>query len=345
MKKKIIREVEDIEPKDFFIYSPRQAKMHAHTFSFQNLELVGSGKAGISLILRYMRKNGILPDRTYEILVPGWLGAWVYAEMNHFAFPSKCLSSKTKAIFMYHQYGFPQNINKLRDYADNNDLIIIEDCAHTLGGMSEGHQLGYIGEYSLYSFSKFFFCYALGALRSNNNEFLEYVRQKKQNVKRWITTFNNVSKAIYEYTISRSSKRLKSLALELTTMSYGLYGIGFKPLKKAEEIAKEKIDYEIEIRQKYYNQFREKTDKFGICDHLEKNYVYPYVIPIYVSDKVREKLVHKLQKNGFMTNIYHFDINRFFIEPDFKPCVPIFCHSGITESEFEHQIDVVLKVL
>jgi len=345
MKKKIIREVESIRLKDFFICPNRQDKIHAHTFAFQNLELVGSGKVAIALILEYMHEKGILPNRTYEILVPSWLGSWVYSTMNNFCFPVRSRSNKTKVIFMYHQYGFPQNINKLRDYADNNDLVVIEDCAHTLDGISEGHRLGHIGEYSLYSFSKFFFCYALGALRSKNDEFLEYVKQKKRSTKKWITIFNNASKAFYEYTISRSNKRVKSLALEFTGMSYALYSVGFEPFKKAEEFVKKKIDYEIEIRQKHYNWFREKTDKFGICDHLEKKDIYPYVIPINVSGKVREKLVCKLRENGFATNIYHFDMNRFFIEPDFKPCIQIFCHGSISQSELEHQIDIVQKVL
>jgi dTDP-4-amino-4,6-dideoxygalactose transaminase len=340
------REVESINIKDLFISSLRKNNNEAlNSFSFNDLEFVGSGKSGISLILRYLRHKGVIPDRTYEMLVPQWLGPWVYSQIGNYVFPSKHLSDKTKILLMYHQYGFPQNINKIKSFALDNKLTIIEDCAHTLYGKAFGQELGFIGDYSLYSFSKYFFCYTLGAVRSSDKDFLDFVRHEKKGVKRRITFFNNLSKALYEYTVDRHNEWLKSMALDLTFMSYSLYDVGFKPLKKAEKIAKNKIDYEIYIRNKYYKYFRERTDKFGICEHLEDDNVFPYMIPIIVSDNLREKLIIQLQEKGFMTKTLHFDIKRFFIEPDFRKCIPIFCHSGISETKFDEQVEIVSQFL
>lgn len=342
---KLIREVESIALKDLFLNVSRNGVVVADNFSFDGLEFTGSGKSGISLILRHLHRKRVLPNKTYEILVPQWLGSWVYFQMGNYAFPSNVLSNKTKVLVMYHQYGFPQNIDKILNYADDNKLIVLEDCAHTLAGESSGHKLGFIGAYSLYSFSKFFFCYTLGAVRSGDEEFLDYARQEKAKVNSWVTLFNNATKAMYEYTTDRSNEWLKSFALNLTYMSYALYDAGFKPLKKAESLAKKKVDYEIFIRDKHFKHFRERTDKFGICDHLEKEDVSPYMIPILVSDSKRDKLVGKLRERGFGTKVHRFDVNRYFIEPDFQPCIPIFCHSGISESKFDEQIDIVLGSL
>lgn len=292
-----------------------------------------------------MGQRRILLDRTYETLVPQWLGPWVYSQIGNYSFPTRLLTNKTKTLLMYHQYGFPQDVNKIMNFANDNELIVIEDCAHTIAGKALNQELGFIGDYSLYSFSKFFFCYTLGAVRSSDSDFLEYVRKEIKSVKKRIIFFNNFSKAFYEYTADGQNKWLKSLALDMTIMSYSLYDIGFRPIKKAKEIAKKKINYEIYIRNKYYKYFREQTNKFGICDHLEDENVFPYIIPIIVSDRVREKLINQLRNKGFMTKTLHFDVNRYFIEPNFKKCIPIYCHSGISELRFDEQIGIIEQFL
>jgi dTDP-4-amino-4,6-dideoxygalactose transaminase len=287
----------------------------------------------------------VLANKTDEILVPQWLGSWVYFQMGYYAFPSTALSSKTKILFMYHQYGFPQKVDRLLDLAHDRGLIVLEDCAHALAGKCGLLDLGFIGGYSLFSFSKYFFCYALGAVRSKDTGFLEYVRQQKVKTKTRVTLFNNAVKAIYEHSADRSSEWLKSIALDLTLMSYALYDTGFRPMNTAERLAKKKIDFELDVRQKYFKHFRERTNNLGICDHLEEDNVFPYMIPIIVADSARDKLVGKLCERGFMTKALRFDMNRLFIEPDFKFCVPIYCHSGIPEDKFEEQIEIVLGVL
>ena len=65
-----------------------------------------SGKASLHLILCWLRQKNILANKTEEVLVPQWLGNWVYKTIHANSFPSTTLTKETRAVLIYHQYGF-----------------------------------------------------------------------------------------------------------------------------------------------------------------------------------------------------------------------------------------------
>lgn len=62
------------------------------------------------------------------------------------------ITKKTKAICVVHYAGYPAKLNELRKIADRNNLSLIEDCAHALGGEYTDKPIGSIGDYSIFSF-------------------------------------------------------------------------------------------------------------------------------------------------------------------------------------------------
>ena len=96
----------------------------------------------------------IIKNKLDEILVPDWIGYWVYNQMQPFAFPAKRFSERTKVLFVYHQYGFPQQMDKILEFANHKKLIVVEDCAHALDSYYQGKPLGSMGDFTIYSFSK-----------------------------------------------------------------------------------------------------------------------------------------------------------------------------------------------
>lgn len=63
------------------------------------------------------------------------------------------IDNLTSAILIIHEFGFPCMIpEKLIDMK----LPIIEDCAYAIGTRIEGGRVGEVGDYALYSFSKYF---------------------------------------------------------------------------------------------------------------------------------------------------------------------------------------------
>lgn len=57
----------------------------------------------------------------------------------------------TRAIVVVHYAGFPADLNALRRIADQHGIALIEDCAHALGAEYDGHGIGTIGDYAIFS--------------------------------------------------------------------------------------------------------------------------------------------------------------------------------------------------
>jgi len=66
----------------------------------------------------------------------------------------KKISQKTKAIIIQHTFGIPAEIKMIKQIADRNNLILIEDCAHSLGGTYQGQKLGSFGDVAFFSFGR-----------------------------------------------------------------------------------------------------------------------------------------------------------------------------------------------
>ncbi|MCX6759864.1 MAG: aminotransferase class I/II-fold pyridoxal phosphate-dependent enzyme, partial [Candidatus Nealsonbacteria bacterium] len=55
------------------------------------------------------------------------------------------MSSKSRAIMVQHTFGMPANMADIADFADKNNLVLIEDCAHSLGAEYDGKKVGTFG--------------------------------------------------------------------------------------------------------------------------------------------------------------------------------------------------------
>jgi perosamine synthetase len=63
--------------------------------------------------------------------------------------------SKTRAVLAIHYFGFPQPLERFRDFCAKRGLYLIEDCAHVLAGESASIPLGSTGDISIFSWRKF----------------------------------------------------------------------------------------------------------------------------------------------------------------------------------------------
>ena len=59
---------------------------------------------------------------------------------------------KTKAVVVLHYGGFPCDMQAVRELADRNDLIVIEDAAHAPGATWRGERCGALGRVGCFSF-------------------------------------------------------------------------------------------------------------------------------------------------------------------------------------------------
>jgi dTDP-4-amino-4,6-dideoxygalactose transaminase len=64
------------------------------------------------------------------------------------------ISKKTKAIILQHTFGRPGPLQELQAIAKKHDLLLIEDCAHSLGATYNSKRLGTFGDGAILSFGR-----------------------------------------------------------------------------------------------------------------------------------------------------------------------------------------------
>ncbi len=66
----------------------------------------------------------------------------------------KKITKKTRAIIVQHTFGVPADMDGLVALAKKYNLILIEDCAHSLGATYHGKKIGTFGDASFFSFGR-----------------------------------------------------------------------------------------------------------------------------------------------------------------------------------------------
>jgi len=116
-----------------------------------------NGRMAISIIMKSL--NLKLDDEVYITTTfqkPN-VSSCVTSTIFNFCKPSRILSDKTKAIFIIHEFGVPHpDTEKLALLAKEQNIILIEDCAHTIDSKYNGRKVGSYGDYAIYSLPKIF---------------------------------------------------------------------------------------------------------------------------------------------------------------------------------------------
>jgi len=66
----------------------------------------------------------------------------------------KKITSQSKAVMIQHSFGWPAQIEEISRIAKENNLYLIEDCAHSLGAKYQGKLCGTFGDAAFFSFGR-----------------------------------------------------------------------------------------------------------------------------------------------------------------------------------------------
>ena len=66
----------------------------------------------------------------------------------------KSISSKTRIIIVQHTFGIPAKIDMIKKIAQKHNIILIEDCAHSLGAKYNSQKIGTFGDAAFFSFGR-----------------------------------------------------------------------------------------------------------------------------------------------------------------------------------------------
>lgn len=311
----------------------------------RDFSYTGSGKATLSVILRHLAKTGVLASKMNTIHMPSWLGTAVSQTAMEYAFPVTEPDRNSKVIMPYHQYGFPQDMDKVLDYAMSTGAVVIEDCAHAAFGSYKGRRLGTMGEFALFSFSKFAFVRMLGGVGFSDETFKETLVESHRQTSPSLSWLLNNFKTFDEWNLSRQNGIFPRKSYLFRKMLYAVYGDTCKPSLRSVGLWERKWRDEERERNKIYAFYHARFARLGLCDHLEQDGVTPYAVPLRVRDGDTGKLAASLTAAGFESGVRMFDLNRFFVEPDFKPCVIVPAHSGLGLVGAEKVATIVESVL
>ncbi len=132
-----------------------------------NLTLTSSGRSALFMALKasgVSRNDEVIIQAMTCVSVPQSVkltGARpVYADIGCRSYNlniesvKKLINSRTKAIIVQHTFGLPGPIEDIVSLARQHNLIVIEDCAHSLGTTYKNKLLGNYGDISIYSFGR-----------------------------------------------------------------------------------------------------------------------------------------------------------------------------------------------
>lgn len=64
------------------------------------------------------------------------------------------ITPKTRALIVQHTFGLPADMDKIAEFCQKKNIVLIEDCAHSLGTEFLGKKVGTFGKAAFFSFSR-----------------------------------------------------------------------------------------------------------------------------------------------------------------------------------------------
>jgi len=258
------------------------------------------------------------------------------------------ITSRTKAIICVHYAGYPCDLDEIHKIAKENNLMVIEDCAHACGASYKGKKIGSISDINCFSF------HAVknlpmgdgGAITTNNSSYNE-----RLNKLRWL----GIDKSTFNRTESESEKNINVRAyawrynVEELGYKYHLNdinaSIGIEELKKL-DVAN---DRRREIGNMYRNGLKNIED-LELLEYKDDRITSQHIFCIKV-DK-RTELISKLKENDIHPGVHYYrndfyslfkkaDLPKLELVHDKLLSLPL--HLALSNDEVEKVIEVIKK--
>lgn len=135
-------------------------------FSVQSVVSFNSGRSALFAILKAFdigEGDEVLIQAFTCVAVPDaviWTGArTVFIDIDETlnidsTQVEKNITKRTKAIIVQHTFGIPAKVDKIASIAKRHNIILLEDCAHSLGATVNGQKVGTFGDAAFFSFGR-----------------------------------------------------------------------------------------------------------------------------------------------------------------------------------------------
>ena len=263
-----------------------------------------------SLLLAYniKSKEVIVPSFTFistanAVLLAG--GKTVFAETESQTYSldaenvKEKITVKTKAIIPIHYGGLPsKDIFELKEITEDNNLLLIEDAAESLGSTYQGKKTGSFGDAAMFSFcqNKVITTGEGGIIVTDSKKIFEKMKL--------IRSHGRVESQNNDY--FSTTKEMDYIDIgynfRMPTMAAAL---GLSQLKKIDKIIKMRRE-----KAEHYNQkLKDITEIVLPTEMQNQKHVYQMYTIQLKNKKIRDKLQKHLTKKGIMTKVYFHPIH------------------------------------
>ena len=248
------------------------------------------------------------------------------------------------AVIPVHYAGHPVPMDKLMPWAKEKGLKVIEDCAHTAGGIYKGETLGTWGDIGCFSFEekKCMTTGDGGMICSNDPELLKDVKAY-----RWVGIDKDNWRTAQAYTDANKDAMHWFYEINLLGYKYNMNdlsaAIGLAQLKKLPGMDKKRS----EIIRKYLDGISNIKGVEPLLPFDPENYTYQM---FGIRTDNRDELMIYLKSKGIATGCHYtplslqplfgeFGRNCPYIEKEHNNFVTLPLHTDLTDEEIEYIID------
>ncbi len=165
-----------------------------YSFSFN------SGRSGLTTILESLnleKGSGVVTQAftcnaaINPILWSGLKPVYVDCNKDDFNIDVESLErtlekeNNIKVLIVQHTFGLPANMDKILEIIEKNNLILIEDCAHSLGAEYNNKKIGTFGKAAYFSFSRDKIISSVygGMVVTNDDELAKKIKENQESLK------------------------------------------------------------------------------------------------------------------------------------------------------------------
>ena len=215
----------------------------------------------------------------------------------------KNITKKTKAIIPVHIYGQVCNIEEILDIARDNNLKVIEDCAHAIGTFHKSKHVGTLGNTGCFSFypTKNITTAEGGMVITNSEQIAKKVRQLRSHgmTKSLQSRYSSEYPWVFDILEPGYNYRLDEIRASLGVTQ-------LKRIKKINQLRKKASLY-------YYKNLQNipgiiLPDMVNDKTHAYHLYTIRVTKPYKLS---RNQLFKKLKNNGIRTTVYWMPIHEY----------------------------------
>ncbi len=212
------------------------------------------------------------------------------------------ITPDTKAIIPIHYGGMPCQIKVLRDFALDNNLILIEDAAEAFGASIRNQLVGTFGDSAIFSFcqNKIFTTGEGGAVVTDNHDLMEQVRLYR--------SYGRISAGDYfsssgdiDYVEIGHNQRMSTI----------LAALGISQLKRVNKLIQMRVR-NAQFLTKHLGEIEEVIPPKPPSNEFLCVYQM-YTIRVRQGLKKRNGLIQHLQKKGISSKVYFDPIHRYSI--------------------------------